>query len=74
MRNHVVVVGYGTKGRSAVETLVDNGANPAQIVVIDASADRRSSRRTWPGLRRDRGRRHPARRCCAEPRSSRPAR
>ena len=35
MRNHVVVVGYGTKGRSAVETLQSNGANPAQIVVID---------------------------------------
>ncbi|MFT4166211.1 MAG: potassium channel family protein [Microlunatus sp.] len=35
MRNHVVVVGYGTKGRSAVDTLESNGANPAQIVVID---------------------------------------
>jgi voltage-gated potassium channel len=35
MRNHVVVVGYGTKGRSAVDTLIDNGANAAQIVVID---------------------------------------
>ena len=35
MRNHVVVVGYGTKGRSAVETMQNNGANPAQIVVID---------------------------------------
>jgi voltage-gated potassium channel len=35
MRNHVVVVGYGTKGRSAVDTLQTNGANPAQIVVID---------------------------------------
>ena len=32
MRNHVVVVGYGTKGRSAVETLETNGGNPAQIV------------------------------------------
>lgn len=35
MRNHVVVVGYGTKGRSAVETMQNNGSNPAQIVVID---------------------------------------
>ncbi len=35
MRNHVVVVGFGTKGRSAVETLLKNGQNPAQIVVID---------------------------------------
>jgi len=36
MRNHVVVVGYGTKGRSAVGTLRDSGTNPAQIVVIDS--------------------------------------
>jgi voltage-gated potassium channel len=35
MRNHVVVVGYGTKGRSAVDTLQNNGTNPAQIVIID---------------------------------------
>jgi len=35
MRNHVVVIGYGTKGRSAVSTMVANGTNPAQIVVID---------------------------------------
>jgi voltage-gated potassium channel len=36
MRNHVVVVGYGTKGRSAIDTLQANGANPAQIVIIDS--------------------------------------
>ncbi|MFL6026694.1 MAG: potassium channel family protein [Friedmanniella sp.] len=35
MRNHVVVVGYGTKGRSAVDTIEANGCNPAQIVIID---------------------------------------
>ena len=35
MRNHVVVVGFGTKGRSAVETLETSGVNPAQIVIID---------------------------------------
>jgi voltage-gated potassium channel len=35
MRNHVVVVGYGTKGKSAVDTLEANGANPAQVVIID---------------------------------------
>lgn len=39
MRNHVVVVGYGTKGRSAVDTLQANGCNPAQIVVIDGRAN-----------------------------------
>jgi voltage-gated potassium channel len=38
MRNHVVVVGYGTKGRSAVETLETNGTNPAQVVIIDGRA------------------------------------
>lgn len=35
MRNHVVVVGYGTKGRSAVDTVVANGCHAAQLVVID---------------------------------------
>lgn len=35
MHDHVVVVGYGTKGRSAVQTLRDNGVPPEQIVVID---------------------------------------
>ena len=61
MRNHVVVVGYGTKGRSAVETMQNNGSNPAQIVVIDPepSAIVDANLR---GLRRHRGRRDPARR------------
>jgi voltage-gated potassium channel len=36
MRNHVVVVGFGTKGKSAVETLKNNGLNPTQMVVIDS--------------------------------------
>ncbi|SEQ35728.1 potassium channel family protein [Microlunatus flavus] len=38
MRNHVVVVGYGTKGRSAVETLETNGTSAAQVVIIDGRA------------------------------------
>ncbi len=38
MRNHVVVIGYGTKGKSAVETLRNNGCNPAQVVIIDSRA------------------------------------
>ncbi len=38
MRNHVVVVGYGTKGRSAVDTLEANGTSPSQIVIIDSRA------------------------------------
>ena len=39
MRNHTVVVGYGTKGRSAVRALLDDGAEPAQIVVVDNDLD-----------------------------------
>ncbi len=35
MDNHIIVVGYGTKGRSAVHTLVGNGVDRKQIVVID---------------------------------------
>ncbi|MBA8795145.1 voltage-gated potassium channel [Friedmanniella endophytica] len=35
MRNHVIVIGYGTKGRSAIQTLRDSGYDPAQLVVID---------------------------------------
>ncbi len=35
MDRHVVVVGYGTKGRSAVGTLVNNGHSREGIVVVD---------------------------------------
>jgi voltage-gated potassium channel len=35
MGHHVVIVGYGTKGRSAVETLVSNGHSREEIVVVD---------------------------------------
>ncbi len=35
MDKHVVVVGYGTKGRSAIETLVGNGHSRDDIVVVD---------------------------------------
>ena len=37
MTHHVIVVGYGTKGRSAVETLTSNGLAREQIVVVDPS-------------------------------------
>ncbi|GEP34145.1 NAD-binding protein of Kef-type K+ transporter [Nocardioides szechwanensis] len=37
MGHHVVVVGYGTKGRSAVETLVNNGLNRESVVIVDPS-------------------------------------
>lgn len=32
--NHTIVIGFGVKGRSAVNTLVDDGVNPHEIVVI----------------------------------------
>lgn len=36
MKEHVVVIGYGTKGRSAVQVLLDNGTPKDKIVVVDA--------------------------------------
>jgi voltage-gated potassium channel len=35
MQDHVVVIGYGTKGRAAVATLVGNGVDKQRIVVVD---------------------------------------
>lgn len=35
MRNHTVVIGYGTKGRSAVSALLADGVSPKEIVVVD---------------------------------------
>lgn len=38
MGHHVVVVGYGTKGRSAVDTLVSNGVERESFVIVDPSS------------------------------------
>lgn len=38
MGHHVVVVGYGTKGRSAVDTLINNGQDRESIVIVDPGA------------------------------------
>lgn len=35
VRNHTVVVGYGTKGRTAVAAMIGDGIAPADIVVVD---------------------------------------
>jgi voltage-gated potassium channel len=35
MDSHVVIIGYGTKGRSAMFTLVDHGHDKEHIVVVD---------------------------------------
>ena len=37
MGKHVVVIGYGTKGRSAVDTLVNNGTRREDVVIVDPS-------------------------------------
>ncbi|QGU02657.1 Voltage-gated potassium channel Kch [Corynebacterium kalinowskii] len=36
LRNHTVVIGFGTKGRSAVAALLADGTPASQIVVIDS--------------------------------------
>ena len=41
MDQHVVVIGYGTKGRSAADTLVQNGLNRESVVVVDPSSSAR---------------------------------
>jgi len=38
MGHHVVIIGYGTKGRSAVETLVNNGLDREEVVIVDPSS------------------------------------
>ena len=38
VRNHTVVVGYGTKGRSAVEAMLGDGVSASDIVVVDTDA------------------------------------
>lgn len=37
MRDHVIVLGYGTKGRSAVRALVSKGTPANRIVVVDTN-------------------------------------
>lgn len=38
VKRHTVVIGYGTKGRSAVAALIDQGCAPESIVVVDPNA------------------------------------
>ncbi|WP_197380594.1 potassium channel family protein [Mycolicibacterium mengxianglii] len=45
VRNHTIVVGYGTKGKTAVAAMVGDNVKPGDIVVVDtdqASLDRAS--------------------------------
>ena len=46
VRNHTVVIGYGTKGKTAVAAMVGDGVPPGEIVVVDteqASLDNASA-------------------------------
>lgn len=40
LHDHIIVAGYGTKNSRAVAELIDLGAEPADIVVIDSSDER----------------------------------
>ncbi|MGQ0717088.1 MAG: potassium channel family protein [Pseudonocardiales bacterium] len=40
VRDHIIVVGYGTKGRAAVDTLLCDGTDPGGIVVVDTDRTR----------------------------------
>ncbi|GAA2642688.1 potassium channel family protein [Dactylosporangium fulvum] len=35
VKNHVIICGYGTKGRAAVSTLLENGMDKSQVVVVE---------------------------------------
>lgn len=37
MRNHTVLLGYGTMGRSALQTLLRSGAQAEKVVVVDSN-------------------------------------
>ncbi|MCP2194842.1 potassium channel family protein [Williamsia deligens] len=36
VRNHTVVVGYGTKGKTAVRAMLADGVKPSEVVVVDS--------------------------------------
>jgi voltage-gated potassium channel len=38
VKNHVIVCGYGTKGRAAVGTLLENGLDKSQVVVVETAS------------------------------------
>lgn len=38
MHDHIVIVGYGTKGRSAAQTMLSNGTAKESLVIVDPSA------------------------------------
>jgi len=42
LKDHVIICGFGTKGRAAATTLFGHGYSPEQIVVVDESQSARS--------------------------------
>ena len=61
LHDHTIICGYGTKGRSAVQTMLDKGLDAERIVVIEPNARRaHGSDRGRPD--RDPGKRRRARR------------
>jgi voltage-gated potassium channel len=40
LKDHIIVCGFGTKGRSAVEGLRGKGVEPQQLVIVDGDAGR----------------------------------
>jgi voltage-gated potassium channel len=41
LKDHVIICGFGTKGRAAAATLLGNGYEPRQLVVVDESPSAR---------------------------------
>lgn len=39
MQDHIVVCGYGRKGRSAIRALLERGHRREEIVVVDQDVD-----------------------------------
>ncbi|MEO8092177.1 MAG: NAD-binding protein [bacterium] len=42
LNDHTIICGYGTKGKSAIRTLLAQGADPKRIAVIEKRADARA--------------------------------
>jgi voltage-gated potassium channel len=42
LKEHVIICGFGTKGRAAADTLLGHGVDPAQIVVVDERPEARA--------------------------------
>lgn len=72
LRNHIIIVGYGTKGRTAAAAMVGDEVAPADIVVVDEVSPRWSAPRVpaWSPCAAAR----PTPRCCGWPAPSTPSR